>query len=168
MKPLSEEQLNELKKTIKQGNNSEKIDALELANKIELKLPVELIRPLLKSENPEIMREKAAEALGNQNVDPKLYDLYMKYVRDSSFRVSAYMAEFLGELGEKEAVPALIDAVKRENRYNYAALRALRDIGDPRAIPVFENFLENGANTQLKKQFAKEALEKIRSSTGGK
>lgn len=89
-------------------------------------------------------------------------------VRDSSIRVSAYMAGFLGELGEKKAVPALIDAVKRENRYNYAALRALRDIGDPRAIPVFENFLENDANTQLKKQFAKEALEKIRSSTGGK
>jgi HEAT repeat protein len=52
-------------------------------------------------------------------------------------------ASSLGQLGAREAVPALIAALKQEPWLQYPAMQALGEIGDPRAGPALVPLLDD-------------------------
>ncbi|MCK4627098.1 MAG: HEAT repeat domain-containing protein, partial [Phycisphaerae bacterium] len=69
-----------------------------------------------------------------------------------------YAAHVLGKIGDRRAVPDLIDTLKDES-IAYQAAIILRNLGDPRALPALKEALKHG-NADLR-AFAAEAIRRI-------
>jgi HEAT repeat protein/Tol biopolymer transport system component len=78
--------------------------------------------------------------------------------------VRARCAQILGLLGDREAVPALLESLQSDPRIKVDAVEALGLIGDPRALEALRPLVNDGA--YLVRTGAEEAIRRIESHKG--
>lgn len=146
--PMTSEEIQGLSKKLRQGTLEEKILALESQRKVGV--VDEEVASLLSSENQRL-RIEAARTL-YENPKEKLFDTFVKYLKDQDPAVRGYMALALGKLQDRRAVPSLIevcDPEKYPESYR-AALKALGDIGDKRALPIAEKLANSDPSEAIR------------------
>src|SRR4051794_34450997 len=90
----------------------------------------------------------------------KIDDLTRALMQDSSYKVRVQAALVLGKLGDRRAVPALIQALKDENEtVRGVAATSLGRLGDPRAADGLLKATNDGA--EFVRAQAKKALELV-------
>lgn len=90
-------------------------------------------------------RMEAAKALGASR-DARALEALVKALEDPSRDVRWAAVEALGELGDRRAVPPILDYLKRVEAYRWGkrlAAAALGAIGDPRAVEPLVALLED-------------------------
>ena len=96
---------------------------------------------LLGDEDEEI-RNFAAVMLGAV-CDPRAIEPLIGALGDSDLNVRHSAAASLGQLRAREAVPRLIDALTSEPWLQYPAINALGEIGEPQAVPALLGLLDD-------------------------
>lgn len=120
--------------------------------------------------SPEV-RVAALQALGRIGDTSFVQEVEKSVQEDPSTRVRAYAADVLRKWGLRRSVPALIASLKdREppppeeadvNVWYAAVIKALGDIGDPRAIPVLTEVAENDSIPWVR-QAATASIERVK------
>ena len=99
------------------------------------------LHALLRDADEEI-RNFAAGMLGNIGAKLSTEPLAHALDEDTDPNVRHSAAVALGQIGASSAVPQLIRALRQEPWLQYATIRALRQIGDLRAVPAMVELLE--------------------------
>jgi hypothetical protein len=97
----------------------------------------------------------------------KIDDLTRALMQDSSYKVRVQAALVLGKLGDKRAVPALIQALRDENEtVRGVAATSLGRMGDRSAAAALMVAVSNDPSEFVRRE-AKKALESVASNGGG-
>ena len=102
---------------------------------------VPLIIELLKPDNAKEVRLKAVEALGKID-DSRAVEPLIGVLADSDKDIRKAVVEALGKVKDPEAVDPLISVLNDED-VQLAAIWALGNIGDKRAVPVLTGLLSS-------------------------
>jgi serine/threonine-protein kinase len=106
-------------------------------------------------DDDEFMRRTAVEIL-NTTKDERAFDYLVKALDDPDWWVRERAIDALANLGNKNAVPHLIDLLAEDNQTTPVAIRALAQLGDPRAVaPIMARLKTRDDMTQ------REAIEAV-------
>ena len=165
------EQIEVWLKDIGSAHQNERIRRIQLLGAAEANEAVAALCALAIQDESYHVRVVAIQALGKIQ-DPASVECIEKAVqRDPSTTVRAYAADVLGQWGLKRSVPILIDSLRyrtapsrgeAEDWVWYAAVvKALGDIGDPRAISVLKEIAEQDPTGWLR-EAAAASIERIK------
>ncbi len=100
---------------------------------------IELLRRALETDSEYDVRAAAAAALGDLKQPETLADLASAYRRESEWLVQFSIVAAMGELGNPDAFDLLCEAIQQgPELVQTAAVAALGDLKDQRAIPLLE------------------------------
>ncbi len=119
------------------------IGTRNLAAEILVKIGDEAVQSLLDDINNEDydIRKFIVDVLGLIK-DPRSVEFVCRSLYDENANVACSAAEALGEIGSKEAVPALIGAFENVEDARLQAVEALGKIGDPSSLSKLYEFAE--------------------------
>jgi HEAT repeat protein len=120
----------------------EALTAKEVEDQKNWEVMIEIVRD--QSDDP-VVREKAALELGYMKIEGSV-DVLIEALRDSSAHVRCGAAGGLQSLGKKKALPALIEALSKEDKQSYAFLsleNAVADFRDPAVRDLMLEFLND-------------------------
>ncbi|HEX2915226.1 MAG TPA: HEAT repeat domain-containing protein [Chloroflexia bacterium] len=119
--------------------------AIELLGELQVESSFALLISVLLSKNePDEIRENAAYALGIIGKEEALFPL-IKVLKDAQVSVRVWTANALGHLGDKRAIPALIETLKTDKncKVREASVYALQELADPNTTEVLIQALKD-------------------------
>jgi HEAT repeat protein len=121
----------------------------------------------LQSDRYNWVRGYAARSIGQMDAREQI-DLLQMLARNEHDPVIVFWCEWaLGKLKVPSVFPKLITYLESPETYiRYNALEVLADFGDPAAIPVLENIVNDLENHRVFRQYAQKALNKLKGHAG--
>jgi hypothetical protein len=162
VKPLSPRQADDLLHNLRDNQSTNRLKALGLLRRSQVRQVVPVAFEILQSSSDSELKQEAARSI-YELADGTSRRQIADHLKMDDQVIKGFMALTLGRLKDKESVPMLIDMCNPEQHpESYrSALKALTEIGDPRAIPSLERAAERDQSSEMR-DMARNAVRKLK------